>query len=54
MNFSDEFYFDKTVLLAGCGGGYDCFGFLPLFFKIKDLCKKTILVNFSFADRYSF
>jgi hypothetical protein len=43
----------KTVVLAGCGGGYDVFGALPLYFKLRELGARVILVNLSFVDRQS-
>lgn len=44
---------DKTVIFAGCGGGYDIFGCLPLYFQIVNIAKKLILTNFSFTDTYN-
>ena len=41
---------NKTVIISGCGGGYDIFGGLPLYFEIMKTAKKIILVNFSFID----
>jgi hypothetical protein len=44
----------KTVALAGCGGGYDIFGALPLYFEMVDQVGPVILINFSFTDEQSF
>lgn len=43
---------DKSILIAGCGGGYDLFGGLPLYFR--NTAKKITMVNFSFTDQQSF
>ncbi|CAF1572716.1 unnamed protein product [Adineta ricciae] len=42
----------KTVFLSGCGGGYDLFGALPYYFKIKAQgdCDIT-LINYTFTTR---
>lgn len=42
---------NKTIMISGCGGGYDIFGGLPLYFKMTSTAKKIILVNFSFTDQ---
>lgn len=43
----------KTVLLAGCGGGYDVFGSLLLYFRLIPVAKSVLLTNFSFVGRES-
>ncbi len=45
---------DKIVLFAGCGGGYDLFGALPLMFRMQRAgVKEVVLTNFSFTDPQS-
>jgi hypothetical protein len=44
----------KVVAIAGCGGGYDIFGGIPLYFDAINEAKKIILINFSFTDSQSF
>ncbi|UJR24734.1 hypothetical protein I4U23_006108 [Adineta vaga] len=40
----------KTVLLSGCGGGYDLFGALPHYFKIKAQGDYDVtLINYTFT-----
>lgn len=41
----------KTAFLAGCGGGYDVFGGLPYYFKMKS-CENydVTLINYSFTQ----
>jgi hypothetical protein len=42
----------KKVFLSGCGGGYDLFGGLPLYFKMKsDGNHHITLINFTFTTR---
>ena len=42
----------KKVFLSGCGGGYDLFGGLPLYFKMKSNGNHHItLINFTFTTR---
>lgn len=38
-----------ATILSGCGGGYDVFCTLPLYFKLKKQNKKVILLSFSFT-----
>lgn len=40
----------KTVLIAGCGGGYDFLSGLPIYYALKQKGKKVILANLSFTD----
>lgn len=40
----------KTIFLAGCGGGYDIFGCLPYYFKIKsNAIDDVTLISYSFT-----
>lgn len=39
----------QNILLAGCGGGFDIYTGIPLYFALKKLGKKVILANFSFT-----
>lgn len=45
-------YFDtfpnSSILLAGCGGGYDCFTAIPLYLSLKH---RVYLANLSFTNR---
>jgi len=42
----------KTIFLSGCGGGYDVFGGLPYYFKMKSCDNNdVILINYSFTTR---
>ena len=42
----------KRVFLSGCGGGYDIFGGLPYYFKMKSNINNDItLINYSFTKR---
>lgn len=43
----------QTVLVAGCGGGYDVLSGLPLFFALRKQGKKVLLANLSFTDLMS-
>lgn len=40
----------KTVLIAGCGGGYDVLSGLPLYFALRRQEKKVLLANLSFTS----
>lgn len=40
----------KTVLIGGCGGGYDVVSGLPLYFALKAQGKQVILANLSFTS----
>lgn len=40
----------KTVLIAGCGGGYDVLSGLPLYFALRRQDKNVLLANLSFTD----
>ena len=39
----------KSVLLAGCGGGYDVLSSLPLYFALREQGKSVTLANLSFT-----
>jgi hypothetical protein len=42
----------NKVFLSGCGGGYDLFGGLPLYFKMKNEGNHEItLINYTFTQR---
>ena len=40
----------KTILIAGCGGGYDVTSGLPLYFALRAQGKTVLLANLSFTD----
>lgn len=40
----------KTVLISGCGGGYDVTSGLPLYFALRAQGKQVYLANLSFTD----
>ncbi|CAF2389697.1 unnamed protein product [Rotaria sp. Silwood2] len=43
----------KTVFLAGCGGGYDIFGSLPYYFKMKSSGNYDVtLINYAFTAHH--
>ena len=42
----------KTVLIAGCGGGYDVLSGLPLYFNLCRQGKSVLLSNLSFTSLY--
>lgn len=48
--FKDIFQDKHCIFMVGCGGGYDIFSGLPLYFHLRDQGKKVILGNFSFTD----
>ncbi len=39
-----------SVLIAGCGGGYDFLSGIPLYFALKEKGKKVVLANLSFTS----
>ena len=39
----------NNILIAGCGGGYDIFSGLPLYFSLRDQGKTVSLANLSFT-----
>lgn len=40
----------KTILISGCGGGYDVTSGLPLYFALKAQGKKVLLGNLTFTN----
>ena len=40
-----------SIILSGCGGGYDIFCSLPLYFKYKSEKQNVILVSLSFTRK---
>jgi hypothetical protein len=40
---------DVPILIAGCGGGFDVFGGLPLYFSLKEAGKTVYLANYTFS-----
>ena len=40
----------QTILLAGCGGGYDIYCGLPLYFGLREMGKTVHLANLSFSS----
>lgn len=45
-----DFYKDKVIIIAGCGGGYDIFGGLITYYRLKNIAKKIIMINYSFTS----
>jgi hypothetical protein len=43
----------QTVLIAGCGGGYDVLSGLPLYFNLRRQGKTVLLSNLSFTSLYA-
>lgn len=39
----------QRILLAGCGGGYDIFSGIPLFFALKKMGKDVSLASLAFT-----
>ena len=39
----------KNILIVGCGGGYDIFCGLDLFFNLRKMGKKVVLGNYTFT-----
>lgn len=42
---------NTSILLCGCGGGYDIFCGLPLYFNLNERFKNIYLTNFSFTEK---
>lgn len=40
----------NNVLVAGCGGGFDVYGGIPLVHRLLELGKRVVLANFSFTN----
>ena len=49
LPFFREIEASQNILLAGCGGGYDIFCGLPLYFGLRGLGKTVHLANLSFS-----
>lgn len=49
LPFFDELDRANTVLLAGCGGGFDIFSGLPLFFALRAQGKRVHLANLTYS-----
>jgi hypothetical protein len=45
----EELEDSQSILLSGCGGGFDVFGALPLYFALREAGKQVHLANFSFS-----
>jgi hypothetical protein len=43
----------SSILKSGCGGGYDFFGALPLYFALRSMNKKVYLSNLTFTANIS-
>lgn len=41
---------EEITIIAGCGGGYDVFGGLPLYNKLRIRGERVILLNFAFTN----
>ncbi len=50
LPFHREINAAQNILLAGCGGGYDIFCGLPLYFGLRALGKTVHLANLSFSS----
>ena len=48
--FWQEIEGTQTILLAGCGGGFDIFCGLPLYFAMREMGKTVHLANLSFSQ----
>ena len=46
----EELSGSQNILLAGCGGGFDVFCALPLYFHLRQVGKKLVLGNLTFSD----
>lgn len=40
----------KNILIAGCGGGYDVYAGLPIYFALKTMNKQVHLANLTFSE----
>src|SRR5215467_11959516 len=49
LPFFAELDEDRTVLIAGAGGGFDVFSGLPLYFGLRAAGKQVHLANLSFS-----
>src|SRR5688500_16249826 len=48
--YVERFARARTILLAGCGGGYDVFGAIPLLLELRGMGKEVHLASLSFSD----
>eukprot|EP01080_Neovahlkampfia_damariscottae_P008005 gene8005-12470_t len=48
--FFEQLKESKSVLLCGCGGGYDFFGAIPLYLSLRNSGKKVFLSNLTFSS----
>lgn len=48
MNLND--CHGQNIIIAGCGGGYDLFGGLPLFYLLKHIANHIVFTNYSFTS----
>jgi len=49
LPFFDSLEDSQNILIAGCGGGYDIYSGLPLFFSLKNAQKNVFLWNLCFT-----
>eukprot|EP01084_Bolivina_argentea_P124029 219791_1 len=40
----------NRILIAGCGGGYDCFQGIPMYFALKTLGKQVFIANYTLTN----
>lgn len=45
----DKIADSKNILIAGCGGGFDVFCGLPIYFTLREMGKNVHLANYSFT-----
>lgn len=45
----DKLADSKNILIAGCGGGFDVFCGLPIYFTLREMGKNVHLANYSFT-----
>ena len=46
----DKLADSKNILIAGCGGGFDVFCGLPIYFTLREMGKSVHLANYSFSS----
>jgi len=44
----------QRILLAGCGGGYDVYQAIPLYFTLRAMGKEVYLANLTFSSTFAF
>ncbi|MFW9881687.1 MAG: DUF1152 domain-containing protein [Candidatus Thorarchaeota archaeon] len=47
--FFEEIKYSKSILIAGCGGGYDIYSGIPLYILLKSYKKMVFLANYTFT-----